>query len=626
MKSSKRTIFLITFIYIIVSLWIGLWQYQGKVIENDVKDYYAYLPATYIYHDLTLNFKDNDPVFFSDKIWGFHLENGNYVLKMSMGLSMLYMPFFLLSHGVAMLTNYPADGFSVPYKIGLIVASLFYFILGLILIRKTLLSYYSDHIISAVLIILAFATNITNYTLRQPAMSHAFSFFLFAAFINLTHQWHTRASFKKSILLGLCLGLISLVRPTNSVIIIVFLLWNSGSFKQFANKIKIFFKHYKHIFIMMFFTILVWVPQFAYLKHVTGQCIYYTYQDEGFFFLNPKIFQVLFSFRSGWLLYTPVMIIAIVGMWRLYKTQKQLFWSISIFFTLNVYVISSWWCWWYGGSFGHRAFIDSYPLMAFPLAAIISKYVSVKTTRLLWIYFFIFLFSFHNLFQNWKFVTGSLHYDSMTKNAYFATICNLYPSEKYINSLITPDYDNALNGMPERPLEERNLNKHELLMKNNSNYKLLYYNNFDPFEKPDLIEDVFDFLSNEEYYSNGFSYKLNEVQLFRPAFEIPLSQLHQKGIKQIGMEYYLYLTHELPKKPLGVVMSFENEHEVFLYYYKEPDTHLRKLEQWQKHEFIVSLPSSETPFDVFKCYIWNFDGQSQGYIDDFAVFGLKTTK
>jgi len=38
----------------------------------------------------------------------------------------------------------------------------------------------------------------------------------------------------------------------------------------------------------------------------------------------------------------------------------------------------SWWAWWYGGSFGLRAFIDSYSLLIFPLAALLSYFYSGK--------------------------------------------------------------------------------------------------------------------------------------------------------------------------------------------------------------------------------------------------------
>ncbi|HEX2454570.1 MAG TPA: hypothetical protein VHI99_12775, partial [Vicinamibacterales bacterium] len=39
-----------------------------------------------------------------------------------------------------------------------------------------------------------------------------------------------------------------------------------------------------------------------------------------------------------------------------------------IFLTVNTYLIASWWDWQFGGSYGHRGFVDSLPLLAIGLA------------------------------------------------------------------------------------------------------------------------------------------------------------------------------------------------------------------------------------------------------------------
>ena len=36
----------------------------------------------------------------------------------------------------------------------------------------------------------------------------------------------------------------------------------------------------------------------------------------------------------------------------------------------QIYFIASWWSWWFGGSFGHRAFIETFPFFAIPMAAL----------------------------------------------------------------------------------------------------------------------------------------------------------------------------------------------------------------------------------------------------------------
>jgi len=67
---------------------------------------------------------------------------------------------------------------------------------------------------------------------------------------------------------------------------------------------------------------------------------------------------ILFSYRKGLFVYTPLLLFSLVGwpyLWRLSKTAA---WAWSAFFILLTYVLSSWWNWWYGGSFGARPYVE----------------------------------------------------------------------------------------------------------------------------------------------------------------------------------------------------------------------------------------------------------------------------
>ncbi|MFO7610005.1 MAG: hypothetical protein R6X35_12570, partial [Candidatus Krumholzibacteriia bacterium] len=58
----------------------------------------------------------------------------------------------------------------------------------------------------------------------------------------------------------------------------------------------------------------------------TGQFVFNSYMEEGFFFLKPKFFHGLFSYRKGWLVYSPVMTMAIIGfIWMRYKVSSLFF-------------------------------------------------------------------------------------------------------------------------------------------------------------------------------------------------------------------------------------------------------------------------------------------------------------
>ena len=235
---TKLIIPLIALVYLGVHLKFDIWKRSESVISNDVIDYYAYLPATFIYKDISLRFKEQVGEDVGVKIWGFEQENGKYLIKMSMGLSMLYTPFFLIAHLVALIGPAEANGYSAPYSLALIFASLFYFLAGLVFLKKFLSNFFDQHSIAITLLIIALGTNLNYYLSKEAAMSHSFSFFLFSAFLFLSNKWHVNKKTKYAIFLGLIFGFISLIRPTNSLIALVFIFWNVDSFSALKSKVS----------------------------------------------------------------------------------------------------------------------------------------------------------------------------------------------------------------------------------------------------------------------------------------------------------------------------------------------------------------------------------------------------
>ena len=416
-----------------------------KVIAWDVVSYYAYLPATFIEHDLTLSFTEHEHV---GTYWPETLEDGSKVIKTSMGVSIMYCPFFLAAHLTAPFLGYPADGFSEPYAFALVLAGLFYALLGLLLLRKVLLRHFPEWITALTLIIVALCTNLYWYSLYESPMSHAFSFCLIALLALLTELWHNKPSVGRSLGIGLTLGLISLVRPTNALVGIYFLLYGVRSKETIVAKWQVLLQSWRNLLLMAAGILIVWAPQMAYWYANTGHLFHYSYgESERFFFGDSKILQGLLGFRKGWLIYTPVMLFALTGLVPLYRRHRRFFWAITLFLIINIYVIFSWWCWWYGGSCGMRAMIDCYALLAIPLAAWI-EWVASRKCFLRWLLLILLvavsaLSAFHNL----RYIHGSIHWDSMTKEAYFNSFFHTHPCEGFDSLLEEPEYEAARAGI-----------------------------------------------------------------------------------------------------------------------------------------------------------------------------------
>ena len=453
-------------------VWINFSHHnwtRDRVIEWDVKSYYAYLPAVFIYNDLSLEFLDEDPEKFGDLIWPVTTPTGKRALITTMGMSVLYSPFFFLAHAYASLTGWEADGYSIPYRFALNFSTLFYLLAGLYFLKKVLLRYFSPGITTFTLVAVVMGTNLLYYATHEAAMTHGYSFALIALFLYMTIRFYDRpGSVRQLMLLGFLAGFITLVRPTNIIILLLFFLWDVDSISALRNRIGYYLRKPKLVGIMALFFILAWVPQFIYWKQVSGMFFYYTYGEEGggFFWHNPQIVNILISYKKGWFVYTPLMLLAFAGIfllpWRLKGLPNALrgaFLPILVFKLLNIYILSSWWAWWFGGGFGLRAFIDSYAIMALPLAAVFSLAArQPKKWRNAAFGIFVLLIQFNN-FQIHQYRRGAIHYWWMNKEAYWETFLRRKPTERYWELITIPDYEKARKGIyvaidPEESKEE----------------------------------------------------------------------------------------------------------------------------------------------------------------------------
>jgi hypothetical protein len=409
---------------------------------QDVDQYYSYLPAYFIHDDL--DFK------FEHKYWLVEAENGGQVPKVTMGLAIVYSPFFLIADTWAQNSDYERDGYSFPYVVLIRFGSIFYFFLGMIVLSKSLMRFFKQHVVAVTCAVLFLGTNLFYYTLGWTEMAHSYLFSLFALIIYLTIRWHEDRKAKHILLLGLVAGFCALVRPTSVLILLVPLLYGIQGIKTINPKIQFLWNQKWLIIVAMGLFVIPLIPQFVFWKIHTDSWLFFSYgSDESFFFGNPHIKDFLIGYRKGWFLYTPLMILSVVGLFFFRDKAKNFRFAVPIILILTVYIFSSWWAWWYGGSFGMRAMVQYYAILAFPIAALISmsfKKWILAIPMLLVCGFFILL----NLRQSHQYKKSHIHWDGMTKEAYWYVI----EHPKFVKEdwavfellIDRPDYDAAKKG------------------------------------------------------------------------------------------------------------------------------------------------------------------------------------
>jgi len=608
---SKAAIIVIMLCSIWFQFSVKKWRWDA-IIVWDVVSYYAYLPATFIYNDLSLEFTEENPDYYSNKFWPSKSPTNKNVIKTSMGMAILYSPFFTAAHLVASPLGYPADGFSRPYQFFISIGALFYLLFGLIFLRKLLLGFFDEKTTAITLVLITLGTNLWYYATMEPGMSHTYSFALFALFLYQLNRWLEKPTASSTIFLGLLCGIIALVRPTNALVGVFFVLWKVSSFEDLKNRGMLLLLRWKNLLALALLAFIVWIPQLVYWKIQTGQLLYNSYGEERFFFLSPNIIEGLFSFRKGWFIYTPMMITVVVGFFFLKRYAKGTLVSILTFTLINIFVIFSWWSWWYGGGYGARAVIESYAFLAIPLAALIQlAREQGSKIRILVFSGLIFLLA-HSVFQTFQYYYGAIHWDSMTKESYFKSFGRLKPFPGLEDYWRAPDYEKALKGInayaplapkvPEKPRELVKMHGCDMEIISTCGTFFVSSNGEVLFEGAPLQ-------SKEKSKSGGFSVLVESNN--------PFALAHYFDVKPGGS-----LTIEIwrhAKSPSeAVLVASASDPNIF---YQASGVTAERDGEWNLLKLNLVIPEN-FPESNIKVYVWN-PSNKKAFFDDLMVCGIE---
>ncbi|TXF90432.1 hypothetical protein FUA23_06485 [Neolewinella aurantiaca] len=385
----SRFAFLLVFLVMAATSLIRNEVFRGttNVITWDGYGYYAYLPGAFIYGDIEhyafaeQHFEDYD---ISSSIYQLNpTEDGGRFPIYNIGLSVIWTPAFLVTHGIVSATGIaPADGMSYPYQLMVVLMGLLFAFLGLLYLKRFLALFFSDLVVGITLLAVGLGTNIFYYIVEKPDMTHGYLFALYSVFlyyfsklvmtkssIGVTSATSTSPPLSAYplpathyLLLGLLIGLMCLVRSSEIVVFAIpafYGLKNWDTFKRnFERTLPIFLA-----------ALAVFSIQLIYYKVGTGSWWQDGYAGLSFDWLEPHLLDGLFSYRRGWLVYTPIMTLAFVGIFRLPKAWIL---PVVIFLIGNLYILFSWHIWWYGNTFGSRPVTQSYALLALPLAAFVA--------------------------------------------------------------------------------------------------------------------------------------------------------------------------------------------------------------------------------------------------------------
>lgn len=337
--------------------------YLHKTVYGDGIYYFSWLRSAVFDHDI--DFRNE----FRHLNVGFQTTSiglpGN---KYSIGAPLLWFPVYFMHSFL-----FKGTGYELPYQLAIGATSVLYALFGLRLLYVVLSRYFDPHIARLTTIAVALGTHLLFYGSLDAVNSHAVSFFAAVLFI-----FFLLKKKKNWFLIGLSLGLVGLIRAQDLVygLLIIPTIISSVIARipphrwETKQSIKI-----EIASLRLAMTKAMGGFLFAFsLQLIAWQVLYgkfwvspYILEGEHFTLFQPNVFEVLFSLSNGLFLWTPLVVLGLVGLsfWKL----KEKNWFFLVFFA-QLFFVSTWSTWSQGASFSGRMFISSLPLFAFGIASL----------------------------------------------------------------------------------------------------------------------------------------------------------------------------------------------------------------------------------------------------------------
>ena len=371
-------------------------------VRGDGVGYYAYLRSALIDHDLNFEndyFAGNKSFVMSRFDAQGHLlpemytKTGHVENHFSVGPAILWAPVLVTVHLAVLLldrfgAHIAADGYSRPYVLAMGLTTSFYGFLSLFLAFRVARKYFEQQWAFLATIGIWLASSLPVYMYFNPSWSHAFSAFSVSLFLWYWERTKLQRTLAQWAVLGVCAGLMGNVYYPNVILLIfpvleLFYLVRAsrrdpGRWPLAGRKLLLC----STVFVMVF--LLSLLPTF-----ITRLIIYGSILETGYPAIwkwnwnSPVFLQVLFSADHGLLSWTPILSLAIIGLFFLVKKNPLVGTGAILTFLAYYFFIASYPDWDGLSSFGNRFFISLTPVFILGLAALLSSFSSWvgKTAR-----------------------------------------------------------------------------------------------------------------------------------------------------------------------------------------------------------------------------------------------------
>jgi hypothetical protein len=307
-------------------------------------------------------------------------STGRVINFAPIGSAVLWSPFYLAAHGGVRLARalgaaVEADGLSRPYVATACYASALYGFLGLLLIQDALVRFggFGAGGATASVLCLWLGTPVLYYMTLAPGFSHACSLFAVALLLSLTLRAVATGLGRPRdwALVGAAGGLAGLVREQDLLFLAVpagLLAWRVVATKDWlAGALR--------ALALLAAALLAFLPQLLAYRVLHGRLGPSRLVARKMDFLSPHFFDVLFDPGHGLFLWSPVLLLAFIGLVAIAARRERppvapfLLLGLLLQIWINGAVLS----WTQAGAFGSRRFLGATAIFAWGLAAVFAS-------------------------------------------------------------------------------------------------------------------------------------------------------------------------------------------------------------------------------------------------------------
>ena len=380
----------------LIVLFLSSLPFVNPWVHGDGVGYYGFAQSLLIEH--RLDFRNDwlraDPEFrraHTDAQGrlgpGDYTSTGHIDNHYSIGPAILWSPFMLAAHSGVVVADkvgahIPANGFSKPYLVAMALATAMYGFLGLWISFRIARRYVHERWAFLATLGVWFASSLPVYMYFNPSWSHAPSVFAVALFIWYWLRTRTERTWRQWIVLGLIGGLMMNIRYTDGIFFLFPLFeslaryWTDLRARSWQPIARLFSNN------IVFSASLVaaFLPTLICKKIIYGSYLSSGYSDA-WFWKSPAFFKACFSADHGFLAWTPILILAVAGLFFLRRHDPALAIFSLVACLIYVYVIGCYGRWDGLSSFGNRYFISLTPIFILGLAALFAALARAWNAR-----------------------------------------------------------------------------------------------------------------------------------------------------------------------------------------------------------------------------------------------------